>query len=655
MTTLLIAVGAMIGYLVAYHTYGRWLARKIFQLDPSAVVPSIELNDDRDFVPTDKSILFGHHFTSIAGTGPIVGPAIAVMWGWLPALIWVLLGSVLIGAVHDFGSLVVSMRSKGQTVGDVAGRVLNRRTRLLFLLILFMALTIVLAIFGLVIAAVFKQYPAAIFPCLVQIPIAVTIGVWLHRRNVHLLLPSVLALATMYLTLVFGNSGPLGALNTMMASWSIMTWVLILLAYSYVASVLPVWMLLQPRDYINSLQLITALGLVVVGLIVAGLIGGAPLVDGGDRIPLEISAPMIRANPEGAPAVIPFLFITIACGACSGFHCLVSSGTSSKQIRCETDAQFIAYGSMLTEGFLATLVILSCVAGLGLGAVAATGDVVVGQEAYLARYASWASASGLGAKVGAFVDGSANFLQAMWIPPAVAVAVMGVLVASFAGTTLDTACRLQRYVIQELAATFVGVQGEPGSVSSPANPFTWLRNKHGATIFAILLALLIAALPAPKTPVSLGQAFSGDLPAEYLAAQAADLPPAATSGGLSGGLWWVSNFAGKGGLILWPLFGATNQLLAGLAFLVISLFLWRRNIPVWFIVLPMLFMLIVPAWAMLSDLNKWFNSEQPNWIVILFGITTLLLEGWMLVEAIIIWPKVKGVLELSAVAPQRET
>lgn len=655
MTTLLIAVGAMIGYLVAYHTYGRWLARKIFQLDPSASVPSIELNDDRDFVPTDKSILFGHHFTSIAGTGPIVGPAIAVMWGWLPALIWVLLGSVLIGAVHDFGSLVVSMRSKGQTVGDVAGRVLNRRTRLLFLLILFMALTIVLAIFGLVIAAVFKQYPAAIFPCLVQIPIAVAIGVWLHRRNGHLLLPSLLALATMYLTLVFGNSGPLGALNAVMASWSIMTWVMILLVYSYVASVLPVWTLLQPRDYINSLQLITALGLVVVGLIVAGLIGGAPLVDGGDRIPLEISAPMIRANPEGAPAVIPFLFITIACGACSGFHCLVSSGTSSKQIRCESDAQFIAYGSMLTEGFLATLVILSCVAGLGLGAVAATGDVVVGQEAYLARYASWASASGLAAKVGAFVDGSANFLQAMWIPPAVAVAVMGVLVASFAGTTLDTACRLQRYVIQELAATFVGVQGEPGSDSSPGNPVAWLRNKHGATIFAILLALLIAALPAPDTPVSLGQAFSGDLPADYLAKQGSDLASAATAGGLSGGLWWLSSFAGKGGLILWPLFGATNQLLAGLAFLVIALFLWRRNIPVWFIVLPMLFMLIVPAWAMLSDLNKWFNSEQPNWIVILFGITTLLLEGWMLVEAIIIWPKVKGVLELSAVAPQRET
>ena len=267
MTTLLIAIGTMIGYLVAYHTYGRWLARKIFRLDPKASVPSVELNDDRDFVPTDRSVLFGHHFTSIAGTGPIVGPAIAVMWGWLPALLWILIGSVLIGAVHDFGSLVVSMRSRGQTVGDVAGRVLNRRVRLLFLLILFMALTIVLAIFGLVIAAVFKQYPAAIFPCLVQIPIALAIGIWLHRKHVNLLVPSLIALALMYLTLVFGNSGPLGAINQTMASWSVITWVVILLIYSYIASVLPVWTLLQPRDYINSLQLITALGLVVIGLV----------------------------------------------------------------------------------------------------------------------------------------------------------------------------------------------------------------------------------------------------------------------------------------------------------------------------------------------------------------------------------------------------
>lgn len=651
MTTLLIAVGAMIAYVVAYNTYGRWLARKIFRLDAAASVPSIELNDDKDFVPTNKSVLFGHHFTSIAGTGPIVGPAIAVMWGWLPALVWVLLGSILVGAVHDFGALVVSIRSKGQTVGDVAGRVLNRRVRLLFLLLLFMALTIVLAIFGLVIAAVFKQYPASIFPCVVQIPIALAIGVWLHRKNVHLLLPSILALFAMYLTLVFGNSGPLGMLNELMASWSIITWVIILLGYSYVASVLPVWTLLQPRDYINSLQLITALGLVVVGLITAGLIGGAPLISGGDRIPLEISAPMIRANPAGAPAVIPFLFITIACGACSGFHCLVSSGTSSKQIKCETDAQFVGYGSMLTEGFLATIVILACVSGLGLGAkVAATGAVVTGEAAYLARYETWASASGLGAKVGAFVDGSANFLTAISVPSAIAVAIMGVLVASFAGTTLDTACRLQRYVVQELASTFVGKRkDDPSGSTASVNPLVWLTNKHGATIFAVILALIIAALPAPNTPVTLADAVSGNLPTEYIQSNT-NLPGSAAAGGIGGATWWLTTYAGKGGLILWPLFGATNQLLAGLAFLVVAFFLWRRGIPVWFIVIPMIFMLIVPAWAMLSDLPQWLNDENPNWVVIVVGISTLVLEAWMLIEAVILWPKVKGIVETMAPA-----
>jgi len=650
MTTLLIAIAAMVGYLIAYHTYGRWLANKIFALDPQASVPSVELCDDRDFVPTDKSVLFGHHFTSIAGTGPIVGPAIAVMWGWLPALVWVLLGSILVGAVHDFGALVVSMRSKGQTVGDVAGRVINKRVRLLFLLILFMALTIVLAIFGLVIASVFKQYPASIVPCVVQIPIALAIGIWLHKNSVNLLIPSLLALVTMYVTLVFGNAGFLASINETMASWSVITWVFLLLAYSYAASVLPVWSLLQPRDYINSLQLITALGLVVVGLIVAGLIGGVSQ-QGAERIPLEISAPMVRMNPPGnAPSVIPFLFITIACGACSGFHCLVSSGTSSKQIRCETDAQFVGYGSMLTEGFLATLVILACVAGIGLGTSNASGEWVTGEAAYLARYGSWDSASGLGAKVAAFVDGSSNFLQAMSIPASISVAIMGVLVASFAGTTLDTACRLQRYVIQELASTLSTTNLLRSNSQVTLNPLSWLTNKHGATIFATSLALLIASLPAGTPEVGLGEAWSGNISGEYLTNHP-DLADTISGGGVQSVAWWLEEFGGKGGLLLWPLFGATNQLLAGLAFLVIAFYLWRRNIPVWFIVIPMLFMLTIPAWAMLKDIPRWMKSEDPNWLVITVGILTLALEAWMLVEAFMMWPKVKGLVEQSPKEP----
>jgi carbon starvation protein len=258
----------------------------------------------------------------------------------------------------------------------------------------------------------------------------------------------------------------------------------------------------------------------------------------------------------------------------------------------------------------------------------------------------------MAAKVAAFVDGSANFLQAMAIPPEIAVALMGVLVASFAGTTLDTACRLHRYVIQELAATFVHAPQARGNVDAipiTANPMTWLTNKHGATILACVLAFIIAALPTPETPVSFGQAVSGELPQSYVESNPA-LPVAATSGGFAGAKWWLTTFAGRGGLILWPLFGATNQLLAGLSFLVIAFFLWRRNIPVWFIVIPMLFMLVVPAWAMLSDLPTWMSSENPNWVVIVVGISTLILEAWMLLEALFLWPKVRGVLETGAYA-----
>ncbi|MGB1124437.1 MAG: carbon starvation protein A, partial [Phycisphaeraceae bacterium] len=594
-----------------------------------------------DYVPTSKSVVFGHHFTSIAGTGPIVGPAIAVMWGWLPALLWVVFGSIFIGAVHDFGALVVSLRNNGQTVGEISGRLLNKRVRLLFLFVLFLALTIVIAIFGLVIAAVFKQYPAAIFPCLVQIPIAVAIGLYLHRKGVGLLLPSILALGVMYATVIFGDAGLLGAFNAYMASLHIISWVAILLVYSYVASVLPVWLLLQPRDYINSLQLVSALGLIVVGLCVAAFIGGAPPVEGAERQPLEFAAPMVQWDPADAPLIFPFLFITIACGAISGFHCLVSSGTSSKQIKNEKDAQFVGFGSMLTEGFLATIVILACCAGLGLGAsefIAYTSAgspaevsdmqsiadanegvyaiqqadgftyISTGQIGWEGRYTSWSAAGALATKVAAFVDGAANFLKAIGIPAGIAVALMGVLVASFAGTTLDTACRLQRYVVQELAKTALPDHLVSHETKLSGNPITWLTNKHGATIFAIVIAGAIAAMPAP-------------------------------------GAEWSLASAGKGGLILWPMFGATNQLLGGLAFLVITFYLWRRGKAIWFVALPLGFMIVMPAWAMVLQLQSWFASDTINIPLVVMAVATLILEAWMLVEAALLFPKAKNVLE----------
>lgn len=371
------------------------------------------------------------------------------------------------------------------------------------------------------------------------------------------------------------------------------------------------------------------------------------------RVPLVMAAPMFRGDVSDAPLLFPFLFVTIACGACSGFHCLVSSGTSSKQLRREPDALPIAYGSMLAEGFLAVVVILACVAGLGLGTVTIDGAVVTGDEAYAARYGDWQSAAGLSAKVGAFVDGSANFLRALGMGREIAVAIMGVLVASFAGTTLDTACRLQRYVIQELAGTLSGqnrvavsgdVSDRDRSARGPLRFLSVLSGKHAATLFAIVTAMGIAILPIPGGErASLAAAVGGST----------GLAEAPAGGGWAGAAWWLSTYGGKGGLILWPLFGATNQLLAGLALMVIAFFLWRRGAPMWFVAVPTVFMLLVPAWAMAVSLPTWWDAERPSYVIIAIGAATLALEIWMIVEAILMWPKVRGVLEPPAASRRR--
>lgn len=611
MSTLLIAVASFVGFIVAYHTYGRWLARKIFGLDANAPVPSQQLRDDVDFVPTKKEVIFGHHFTSIAGTGPIVGPAIAVFWGWLPALLWVVFGSIFIGAVHDFGALVVSLRNRGQTVGEIAGRIIAPRAKVLFLLILFFALTIVLAIFGLVIAKIFEMYPESVLSVWIEIPLAIAIGYWVYRRNGKLLPLSIIALVLMYFAIYLGvYYFPI----KLPVSNPVVVWTILLLVYCFFASVLPVWTLLQPRDYINSHQLILALGLLVVGLFVAGSMGKADLIG---------STPAIvdtQDIPKGAPPIWPFLFITIACGAVSGFHCLVSSGTSSKQVACEPDAQYVGYGAMLLEGALAVIVILACCAGVGMGkydrndnAVSAVDRytpheveievqgkkqsvLLTGMAAWKMRYDSqkeW-SEFRLGEKVGAFIDGGANFLQAIYIPLPLGIGIIAVLVASFAATTLDTATRLQRYVIQELAAT---VKFKP------------LTNKYAATATALVIGGALAMLPG--------------------------------KGGLMG----------TGGFILWPLFGAVNQLLAGLALMVLVFYLLRRKKTIWFALAPMVMMLVMPAWALSWQLfnpdSGWYKGGNNglDYLLLGIGLAVMALQIWMVVEAVLMWPKAKGVLE----------
>jgi len=628
MSSLLIVLGVLVAYWLAYRIYGRWLARKVFRLDPATIVPSEAMCDGRDYVPTAPSIVFGHHFTSIAGTGPIVGPALAIMWGWLPALLWVLFGAIFMGAVHDFGTLVVSLRNRGMTVGEIAGHLLNPRVRILFLLLLFFALWVIIAIFGWVIASVFVQFPMTILPVFLQIPIAMAIGCTVHRHGKAILLPSIVALGLMFATVWFGagcpglawSGGHLGdaiqGLNTALSAWPLWAWVGVLLVYCYFASVLPVWVLLQPRDYINSLQLGASLLLLVGGLSAAAL-RGFPGVDGLSA--LSIVAPTIDLDPLNAPPIFPFLFVTVACGAISGFHCLVSSGTSSKQIRCESDALPIGYGSMLIEGFLAVLVILSVGAGLGFGWPGAYPGLS-GSALWAEVYHDWKSVTG-GQAIGAFVVGSGNFLQSLGLPASLATAIMGVLVASFAGTTMDTATRLQRYVVQELAAALgrsLSRQPDPRGALPPssrlalgrsapcAGPLYWLTTTHGATLFAVSTALVLALLPAP-------------------------------------GKEWTWDSVGTGGLILWPLFGATNQLLAGLALMVVSFWLLHRGLPKFFAVLPMIFMIVMPFWALSLDIERW--RAGGSWLLMLLGLVLLGITAWMSVEGLLLWRRIRSLSE----------
>ncbi|QDT70779.1 Inner membrane protein YjiY [Planctomycetes bacterium MalM25] len=597
MLTIAVALGSFAALWIAYRVYGSWLSQRVFRLDATRATPAHELRDDIDFVPTSSPVVFGHHFTSIAGTGPIVGPAIAVFWGWLPAILWIVLGSIFVGAVHDFGALVVSLRNRGQTLGEAAGRLISPRAKLLFLLVLAFALTIVIGIFGLVIAVIFNVYPESVLSVWTAMPLAMLIGAFVVKPGKPLLVPSLIGLALLYFTVWLGayhlpitmpSIPALGAYNT-----PVVLWTTVLLVYCYFASVLPVWLLLQPRDYINSQQLLVAMVLLIAGMLVAGATGAADLN----------AAPMIAQEiPADAPPIWPFLFITIACGACSGFHCLVASGTTSKQVNNECDARVVGYGGMLMEGALAVVVVLACCAGLGMGVTAADGSRLTGPEAWKTKYQAevttvtnsdgstkqvggWKNHS-LPQKIGAFVDGGANFVAALGVPMKLAVAIIAVLVACFAATTLDTATRLQRYVIQEIAAT--------------AN-FEPLTNKHAATLLAVVAGGAVALLPGPAGP-------------------------------------------GSGGLILWPLFGATNQLLAGLALLVLVFYLSRRGLPVAFAAAPMLLMFVMPAWAMGQQVlyDFWPNEK---WPLLAFGLVILGLQAWMAVEALLVWPKARGVLE----------
>jgi carbon starvation protein len=540
----LVAAIVLVLFALGYRYYSRFLARTIFALAEDEPVPSREFQDDVDFVPTPKHVLWGHHYTSIAGAAPIVGPAIAVIWGWLPALLWVVIGTVFMGAVHDFSALVISLRNRGRSIGDIAGHVITPRVRTLFLVVISFLIWIVLAVFAFIIGTLFQSNPGAVFPINVQIIVALLLGWLVYRLRIGILAPSLVAYGVLIAAIFYGDT--FAAAFPILGEISVLTWVWILLIYSFAASVLPVWLLLQPRDYLNSHQLVT--GLVALAL---GLVFLQPM----------IVAPALNANPEGAPPLIPFLFVTIACGAISGFHGLVASGTTSKQVSRMTDARPIGYGGMLAEGTLGMLAVMAATAGF-----ASSAD-------WYAHYSSWGEANGLAAKLGAFVNGGASFVAAIGVPVETAKTFMAVMVIAFAATSLDTGARIQRLVIAELAKSH-GVAA--------------LENRYLAGALGIGAALLLAV----------------------------------TQGG------------GDGGLALWPLFGTTNQLVAGVTLLIVSVWLKSRGKPYAYTLLPMALVGSVTIWAMMGNLVRYFGDFEQLWLLAISGSLILVLDVWILIEGV---------------------
>ena len=442
-------------FYLGYRHYSSYLARRVYGLDAQRATPAHTMRDGVDFIPTNKHVLFGHHFTSVAGAAPIVGPAVAAFWGWGPALLWITLGTVFAAGVHDFGSIVVSVRHRAQSIGTLASDVITRRARTLFLLIIFFLLTLVNAVFAVVISNLLIANPAAVIPIFLQIPLAIGLGQYIYRVRSSALLPSIIGVLVLYLSILLGMAFPLSIepLTSALGIGERATWVVVLFAYTFVASQLPVWVLLQPRDYINSHQLFIALGIILLGLLV-----------GFD----VIQAPVVNDVPPGSKHWFPFLFITIACGAVSGFHSLVSSGTTSKQLAKETDARYVGYMGALGEGSLAVASVLAVTAG----AVASTTE-------WNRLYSSFSAASG-GATQN-FVEGVAGFANNLGLPVAYGTVFAAVVVVSFAATTMDTGVRLQRYVVQEIGSTL------------NLRPLT--RNIPLATALAVLVPLAMALLP----------------------------------------------------------------------------------------------------------------------------------------------------------------
>jgi len=524
MNLLILVLIAFIAFAIALKIYGDYLG-KLVGLDDSKKTPAHTMTDGMDYIPAKAPVLMGHHFASIAGGGPILGPIQASVFGWLPCFLWIVLGSIFIGGVHDFMSLISSVRHEGKTMGEVVGKNVGKSAKILFLIFVWLALVLVIAVFAILVASTFAANPSVATASILFMVIAVGMGFALYRKGVSLGVVTIIGVILLFLSIWIGLRAPL-ALGAK-------TWIYLLLVYVFFASALPVWTLLQPRDYLSSFLLYTALGGAVIGILF-----------GASKLSLQLPSFTSFHQPVGY--LFPMLFVIIACGAISGFHSLCASGTTSKQLDKESDAKVIGYGAMLLEGLLATI-------ALGTAAILTKAGLADG-------LANW------GGPVGVFAHGMGSFLANLGIAEKTGIAFGALTVSAFLLTTLDTATRLGRYALEELTAGW-----------APA-----LSNRYVATIITVIAGGALA---------------------------------------LSG--TWSA---------IWPVFGASNQLLAGLALLGATAWLAHMGKKYTVTLYPMIFMIVVTVVALITMVFQ--NFAKANYLLGGMSLVLLVLAGFVINEGI---------------------
>ena len=527
-------------YFIGYRFYAGRLDSELIHPDAKRVTPALEQNDGVDYVPSKPLVLFGHNFASIAGAGPVIGPIIAMHhFGWAITLVWILLGNVFIGAVHDYLTLMVSVRNRGSSIADIAESTMGYRAKAVFAIFLVLAMLLVIAVFGVVAAKTLIAQPEMVFPTFAIIPVSVILGWCIYKKNFNLKMASLIAVLAVILNIYIGFQIPLSLPEEGVMGFSpLIFWFIVLMIYAGIASILPVQILLQPRDYLSTYILFGSMALAILGLLWVGP---------------ELNTPAWRgAMSEGQGPVWPMLFVLVACGAVSGFHSLVAGGTTSKQLANEMQGKIISYGGMLTEGVVAVVTVL--LVGGGLYWVAPQGGGIdMTQLGFRETLQS-------GGWILAFGNGFGNIVHQMLPFLSFTFASMIAVLAlnTFVLTTLDTAVRITRFLVQESLGDKVFV----------------FKNKYVVTVTVVFAAYLIGA----------------------------------TDG-------WQK---------IWPIFGATNQLIAAVALFVVATWLMAVKKPTQYVLYPAIFMVVTTIGALAWQAYRFFTAPQPN---LFLGSTAVVLIG----------------------------